>query len=241
VPADKAVARLDLPEETGAARDEAMALAEGREAQANNRSLEFTVLGRDFPADSPAAQLATSPLFLVPMVRYFGMLPTLFNVFVSRAHSAEFLPNSSHMFHIDPEDVITHKAFIHLTDVDDDCGPLHVLPADASRKVLEAVDYRGIDRITDAQTAEFAGFDSVVGFTGPAGTVALADTSRCLHFGGRPRKAGKPVRYTLVFQYLLPTSFLFPIDGDCLPPRHLPNLEPTGDDFWDALIGARFT
>jgi hypothetical protein len=144
VPADKAVARLDLPEETGAARDEAMALAEGREAQANNRSLEFTVLGRDFPADSPAAQLATSPLFLVPMVRYFGMLPTLFNVFVSRAHSAEFLPNSSHMFHIDPEDVITHKAFIHLTDVDDDCGPLHMVPADVSRKVLEAVDFEVI-------------------------------------------------------------------------------------------------
>jgi hypothetical protein len=199
------------------------------------------VLGRDFPADSPAAQLATSPLFLVPMVRYFGMLPTLFNMFVSRAHSTEFLPNSSHMFHIDPEDVITHKAFIHLTDVDDDCGPLHVLPADASRKVLEAVDYRGIDRIADAQMAELAGFDSVVRFTGPAGTVALADSSRCLHFGGRPRKAGKPVRYTLVFQYLLPTSFLFPIDGDCLPPGHLPNLEPTGDDHWDALIGARFT
>jgi hypothetical protein len=45
----------------------------------------------------------------------------------------------------------------------------------------------------------------------------------------------------LVFQYLLPTSYLFPLDGDAADPRHLPNLTPSGDDHWEALIGARFT
>ena len=52
---------------------------------------------------------------------------------------------------------------------------------------------------------------------------------------------GKPVRDQLVFQYLLPTSLLFPIDGDAKHPRFLPQLDPTGDEHWDALIGARFT
>ena len=33
---------------------------------------------------------------------------------------------------------------MHLTDVDEDCGPLHALPADLTAKVLDAVDYRGI-------------------------------------------------------------------------------------------------
>lgn len=241
VPYNQAVLRLDLAQETLAARAEANALAEGRESQVDNRSLEFTVLGHDFAADSAAVSLATSPLLLVPLIRYFGMLPVLFNMFVARAHTTELLENSAHRFHLDPEDVLTHKVFIHLTDVDDDCGPLHVLPADVTRTVLEAVDYREIARLTDAEVEARVGWHSIRKMTGPAGTVALADTSRCLHFGGRPRAPGKPVRYTLVFQYLLPTSFLFPIDGDAEHPRFLPNLEPTGDDQWDALIGARFT
>jgi len=80
-----------------------------------------------------------------------------------------------------------------------------------------------------------------VKLTGPAGTVGLVDTTRCLHFGGRPRKPGKPVRDQLVFQYLLPTSLLFPVDGDAKHPRFLPQFDATGDAHWDALIGARFT
>ena len=41
----------------------------------------------------------------------------------------------------------------------------------------------------------------------------------------------------LVFQYLLPTSLLFPIDGDAKHPRFLPQLDANGDQHWDALIG----
>ena len=85
------------------------------------------------------------------------------------------------------------------------------------------------------------GWDSVVKVVGPAGTVAFADTTRCLHFGGRPRAAGKPLRDMLVYQYLLPTSLLFPIDGDARQPRFFPQLEPTDDDSWNALIGASLT
>ena len=241
VPWETAHARLDLPAETLAVREEATRLTEGRAAQANNRALEFPVLGKDFPPDAEGVRLATSPLILVPLVRYFGMLPVFFNMFVTRAHTTEFLANSAHMFHLDPEDVVSHKAFIHMTDVDDDSGPLHVLNADATQKVLNAVNYRAIDRVSDAQVDDLVGWRAVNKFCGPAGTLVLADSTRCLHFGGRPRQPGKPVRYMLVFQYLLPTSYLFPLDGDFDDPRHLPNLTPTGDDHWDALIGARFT
>jgi hypothetical protein len=145
------------------------------------------------------------------------------------------------MFHLDPEDVVSHKVFVHMTDVDDGCGPFHALDADATQKILSAVSYRGVDRVSDAQVKDMVGWGAVGKFCGPAGTVVFADTTRCLHFGGRPREPGKPLRYMLVYQYLLPTSFLFPIDGDAEPPRHLPNLVPTGDEHWDALIGARYT
>jgi len=182
-----------------------------------------------------------SPLILAPIVRYFGMLPVLFNFFVTRAYQSEVQADTAHHFHLDPEDVISFKAFVQLTDVDDDCGPFHALPADQTQKVLRAVDYKGIDKVGDEEVERLVGWDKVAKFTGPAGTVALADTTRCLHFGGRPRTAGKPVRDMLVYQYLLPTSLLFPIDGDARHPNFLPQLEANGDPHWDALIGARFT
>jgi hypothetical protein len=54
-------------------------------------------------------------------------------------------------------------------------------------------------------------------------------------------EAAHHVERALVYQYLLPTSLLFPIDGDARHPRFLPQLDAHGDDEWDALIGARFT
>jgi hypothetical protein len=241
VPFEKAVAVTDLRDETAAARAEAIALAVGRGAQANNGALEFPVLGKQFAADSESLKLMTSPLIMAPLVRYFGMMPVLFNMFVTRAHTKELLVNTAHLFHLDPEDIISFKVFVHLTDVDDGCGPFHALPADLTQDVLRRIDYRGIGRISDEEMERMAIWDKVVKVTGPAGTVALADTTRCLHFGGRPREAGKPVRDMLVAQYLLPTSFLFPIDGDGPTPRFLPALEANGDDMWDALIGAKWT
>lgn len=241
VPYEQAVAVTSLAQETAAARAEAIALAEGRAAQHNNGSLEFPVLAHDFPADSATIALAVSPLILSVVTGYCGMLPVLFNLFVTRAHTTELLENSAHHFHLDPEDTISFKVFIHLTDVDDDCGPFHALPADRTQAVIDKLGYRGIDRIADEAMDRMVGWDSVVKVLGPPGTVAFADTTRCLHFGGRPRAAGKPVRDMIVFQYLLPTSLLFPIDGDARRPRFLPQLEATGDAHWDALIGARDT
>ncbi len=236
-----AVTFLDLAAETRAARDEAIRLTEGRASQASNGSLEFPVLAQDFPAESEGVRLGTSPPILAPIVRYFGMMPILFNMFVTRAATTELLENSAHRFHLDPEDVVSFKVFVHLTDVDDDCGPFHALPADRTKQILDVQGYRGIDRLTDQDVDRLVGWDAVVKVVGPAGTVAFADTTRCLHFGGRPRAPGKPLRDMLVYQYLLPTSLLFPIDGDGKQPRFFPQLEATGEAAWDALIGARFT
>jgi hypothetical protein len=241
VPCERAVATLDLVDATRVVRDEAIATATGRASQHDSGSLHYPALAHDFAADSEAIRFATSPLVLVPIIRYCGMLPVLFNFFVTRAYQDAINEQSAHHFHMDPEDTISFKVFVQLTDVDDDCGPFRALPSNRTREVLDAVGYSGITFLTDERIEALVGWDSVVKLTGPAGTVGLVDTTRCLHFGGRPRKAGKPVRDQLVFQYLLPTSLLFPIDGDAKHPRFLPQLDATGDDHWDALIGARFT
>lgn len=235
---ERAVDVVSLIEETQAARDEASVLAEGRVAEVDNGALEFPVLAHEFAVNGPAIALGTMPLILAPVVRYLGMMPVLFNMFYTRAHQTELRPNTAHRFHIDPEDIRSFKVFVHLTDVDDDCGPFHALPADLSTRVFDAVDYRGVSFLDDERVAELIGWDSVVKVTGPPGTVALADTTRCLHFGGRPRADGKPVRDMLVYQYLLPTSIL--LAGEKRPRHFFPQLEATGDDTWDALIGRRF-
>jgi hypothetical protein len=238
VPYERAITSVVAVDATRAAREEAVALNAGRAARFNNVALEFPVLGHEFAADGPALALGTDPLFLAPVVRYFGMLPILFNVFVTRAHQTELVPESPHRFHLDPEDTISFKLLVHLTDVDDDCGPFHALPAHLTQKVLASVDYHGVDRLDDKEIADIVGWEHVVQVTGPAGTVAMADTTRCLHFGGRPRVEGKPVREMLVYHYLLPTTLLFLEDG---PRRFLPQLEATGDCTWDALLGATLT
>jgi hypothetical protein len=234
---ERAVEVVELVEETQAARDEAGALNQQRETDVNNVALEFPVLGHEFAADGPVVALGTQPLLLAPVVRYFGMMPILFNVFVTRAHQEEVIPNSPHLFHLDPEDTISFKFLVHLTDVDEDCGPFHALPADLTQKVLAAVDYRGIQNLDDAQVDELVGWDSVVRALGPAGTVALADTTRCLHFGARPRAEGKPLREMLVYHFLIPTSIVFN-DDPKVARRFMTQLSPTGDPAWDALIGA---
>ncbi len=241
VPYERGALAVNLPEETRAAREESIALGDGRASQHQSKSLQYPMLAKDFPADAEAIRLALSPLFIVPITRYCGMLPVLFNMFVTRAYQNEITDDSPHHFHMDPEDTISFKVFVHLTDVDEDCGPFHALPADLTQKVLKAVDYKGINFIADETVDAVVGLKNVIRFTVPVGSVALADTTRCMHFGGRPRAQGKPVRDMLVFQYLLPTSLLFPIDGDSKHPRFIPQLEPRGNEFWDALIGAVYT
>ena len=241
VPYERGSLALDLVRETATVREEALALSKGRASQHESLSLQYPVLGQDFAADSEAIRFGLSPVVIAPITRYLGMLPVLFNMFVTHAFKTDFNPTSPHAFHLDPEDTISFKVFVHLTDVTGDSGPFHTLAADATDKVLRAVDYRGIQYLSDQAVADLVGWENVTEFVGPKGSVVLADTTRCLHFGGRPRKASESVRSMLVYQYLLPTSLLFPIDGDSKHPRFLPQLEPHDDDEWDALIGARFT
>jgi hypothetical protein len=240
VPFDRAVTSVELIEETRAARYEAIALNGGRATDINNVALEFPVLGHEFAGDGPVIALGTQPPLLAPVVAYFGMMPVLFNVFVTRAHQTEVIEKSPHRFHVDPEDTISFKLFVHLTDVDLDCGPFHALPADISRKVLDDVDYRGVTNLDDAVIDDLVGWDQVFALTGPAGTVGMADTTRCLHFGGRPRAAGKPLREMIVYHYLLPTSSLL-VDDPKAARRFLRQVEPNRDPAFDALIGATLT
>ena len=202
-------------------------------------SLEYIAFGDAFDADSAAVQWAWSPEVLCPVTRYFAMLPILADIVITRATATELLPETSHMFHADPDDITQMKVFLHLTDVDAGGGPFHALPASLSEVVGEALDYpRG--RIMDEDVERVVGEGRAAASVGPAGTVTFCDTTRCYHFGGRPGRADAPIRELLIARYVLPTSTLFPqFDGDGDPDQGMSLLRPRpGDAMWNAFIGA---
>jgi hypothetical protein len=213
--------------------------ATGGKAAMSKGSLDFIANGKShFGMDSACVALATSPLLLAPVTRYFGMLPILFSVGLNRARADSLLEGTSHYFHLDPEDVTQLKAFVRLGEVEPDRA-FHALPANLTDDVIATLPNYGVGRVADEAVDKIVGADKTFCGAGPGGHVVFCDTTRCLHFGGRP---GRLVRDTLVFHYALPTSTWFPRPNeDNGEPRRnlLPMLKPTGDEFWDALIGAR--
>lgn len=236
---ESGIARADLsqiPEFTAAA-EECRQIAATRSSQAlpTKGSLDFVATGKDFGPQSAAVALAQHAVVLAPVISYFGCLPVLFSIGFNRAQTSSMQADSSHYFHLDPEDVTQIKVFIALSDVEEDRA-FHALPADLSEQVTEHLDYTA-GRLTDQQVDEIVGLERLVSSAGPAGTAVFCDTNRCIHYGGRP---GRLVRDLLVFTYALPTSTWFPLnDWDGVRRNLLPQLKPReGDAFWNALIGA---
>ena len=194
---------------------------------------------RDIDDVSPIARLALSPLLIVPVTKYFGMLPILFSIGLTRAKSDDLLDWSSHLFHRDPEDITQIKVFLNLVDVDGDTRPFHALPAGLSQIVAKKLDY-SVGRLTDQKVHELVGPGKEFVALGPIGTATFCDTNRCFHFGGRP---GKRDRYLLVIQYVLPTCTWFPQrQGDGERRNLLPKLTTDGrSKYKNALLGATLT
>jgi hypothetical protein len=189
----------------------------------------------DFDDNSALSKLALSPVLLRPITEYFGMLPILWGFDINRASSDDLIDTSSHMYHFDPEDTTQLKVFIHLQDIDPQTRPFTALRADLSTRVAESLKY-AIGRLTDEQVHGVIGAGHETSFVGPTGSAAFCDTTRCLHFGGRP---GRNVRDLIVFYYSIPTTTWLPLHpGDGEPRILIPHLTPKADDPYSApLLG----
>jgi hypothetical protein len=105
--------------------------------------------------------------------------------------------------------------------VDEQSGPLTVLPADDSQRVRRALGYLYRQRLTDAQVASVVGTGRERPILGPAGTTVLVDTSRCFHYGSRVGPGAIPRLVTMI-QYQTPYSFMLPAGAQTsLPFRRL--------------------
>jgi hypothetical protein len=137
----------------------------------------------DLLAHPEIIRVATHPQLYGAVTKYLGQVPWLVNL-----HLWWTPPNStavrSQLWHYDHRDTRQAKIFINLSDVDDDCGPLHFLSAVSSLKVDAKIGYSQ-GHYTDEQLASAVSPDEVLKATGPSTTGFIVDTARCLHYGSR--------------------------------------------------------
>ena len=125
---------------------------------------------------------------------YLGTFPKLrsVGVYVSEANTSQI---SSQMFHYDTNDLTQVKCFINVNDVDPENGPFTFLSAEISKGIGSR---RMGGRVDDKEVFARISEEDLVSLTGPAGTGAFVDTSKCLHYGSRCR-SGR--RIVIMIQY----------------------------------------
>ena len=140
-----------------------------------------------------------SPTVLASVSRYLGGVPRLSTVRLWWTPPNDSMERSQ-VWHIDPEDTRQLKLFLNVFEIDAEQGPFTFCPASASRPLLKKAGIRQ-RHFEDAAVA--AAGEPIV-LTGPAGSGAFIDTSRCVHFGSRGNRRDRVV---LMAQY---TDFYAP-------------------------------
>jgi hypothetical protein len=139
------------------------------------------------------------------VAEYLGCFPTLtyVDIWYSPNENATQL-DGSQLFHLDHEDLTQLKCFIYIDEVGPSHGPLRLLNASDSARLVSRLDYRTTESEKRVPDEQLNG-EPVFVATGPRGSTLLADTSRCFHAGSRG--GGKP-RLAIVYQYLTPYAFV---------------------------------
>lgn len=205
---------------------DAMALvaADAAEAPAGVRTgkrfLQNLLDRRAVDLSSPLMRLALRPDVLAAVSRYLRVVPLLTTLSVFRSEPRDPELKSSQLFHCDGDDVRQIKVFVYCSDVDMASGPLTILDAASSRRVMSATGYQFRQRLTDEDVRAAAGEARGAPILGKTGSTVFVDTSRCFHFGSRVMP-GAPARIAAMIQYQTPYSFMLPERS--LPFRHLAN------------------
>lgn len=169
---------------------------------------------RDLSRRPEIVESALQPVLLDAAATYLGEPPRLrsVQVFWTRANRTLTGSQRYHRDHVGERQL---KAFAYLSPVGPENGPISLLPADASDRVVAALG-RSRGRFDDAEIERAGEHPHRFELLGDAGTGLLADTTRCLHFGGRTREGE---RLLLMLQYVRPRDDVGTERG-VLRPRH---------------------
>ena len=112
---------------------------------------------------------------------------------------------SSQQWHLDGGDIRQLKLFLYLNDIDEDAGPLTIIPAEESRHLIKRLNYvKG--KLPDDKVAALVPQEKWIQLIGSKGTLVVCDTSSCFHFGGRAREGE---RLFLEFHYSTSAPFFY--------------------------------
>jgi hypothetical protein len=169
---------------------------------AGKANLQHILSSQDLAEYPLLFEFVLSDIFLRHAMTYLRTVPRLQNVSLlwTPVHGDT---QSSQMFHLDGIDHHQFKCVINLTDVDEASGPFSFLPADLSKIVMKRERYTYNQRLSDDIVFRHVKPDQVQRLLGPAGSCALLDTCRCLHFGARARQRE---RLVLIFNFTHPYS-----------------------------------
>jgi hypothetical protein len=137
---------------------------------------------------------ALSPPLLAAAAEYVGEIPALTSVQLYCTTSRQTMAGNN-FFHFDKDRRMV-SLWMAVNDIDEDKGPFTFFPATQSQIVREKIGYYG--RLRDEQVYSAVPVEERIEFKGPAGSMLLVDTCRCVHFGSRTRVGP---RVMLLLQY----------------------------------------
>ncbi len=170
------------------------------EQLARNPSKRFllgVLSGNEFLAHPDLVVDMVDRSLLDAAARYLGAVPRLEGAVLWWTPPNE-TSDSSQQWHIDELARRQVKILLNCSDVDQDCGPLHFLPAARSDKLRESLRHRR-GRVDEDALMRLVNPDEILRATGPQGSAVMLDSSRCLHFGSRGNRRD---RLVLAFHFL---------------------------------------
>lgn len=145
---------------------------------------------------------------------YLGYFYTMNKVYLMHSPNTEFVSGRSQEMHVDGDITNQLKIFVHLSDIDNQSGPLSALNKTNSSKVIKNLHennkFQRISMKISDNLIDKNYFNNLKIFTGKKGLMSIIDTSRCLHFGSR---IGNKDRIVLMYQFLRSNNYrtrLFP-------------------------------
>ena len=207
--------------------------------EANKAFLVKLVDKVELTLESPFLHFALQREIIAAAARYLGVVPILQYANVLYSSHATEEPAKSQLYHCDSDEVEQVKVFVLCEEVTPRSGPLTMLSASSSQLVRDRMGYRYNTRLTDEQAYESLGSRGAeTALTGPAGTTAFIDTSRCLHYGSRFVDTTAH-RLVVMLQYITPLAFILPEEDFRSGARFRRLVQPGMDELTRLVLGAQ--
>lgn len=181
-----------------------------KKAKANKAFLVKLVKMDSLDLESPLLRFALRRDIVASAAQYLGMVPILQYANVLYSSHAADEPAKSQLYHCDSDEAEQMKVFILCEEVTPEKGPLTFVPASQSQVIRDRVQYQYKTRLSDEAVREASNGELCeIALTGPPGTTAFLDTSRCLHYGSRFLDTSAR-RLVVMLQYITPMAFILP-------------------------------